>query len=152
MNVFFFCRLLIFFQDKFFRKILIRLSNTLDANQGQQNVGPDLGMNSFQRLLADDKSRERVKPHAKIRPINPLGSCAYMFKESLNVHMGKVPKSLQLAGLCIYTVLSLYNTLLYNTFFDITQSCLAPIFFHGILQRNYRKMTMENCSLYVIHL
>ena len=30
----------------------------------------------------------------------------------------------------------------YNTDLDITQSCCgSKIFFHGILQRNYRKMT-----------
>ena len=73
----FFFRLLIFFKINFFEKFFhytIRLSNTLDPDPDQQNIGPDLGMNTFQRLLADDKKRERLKPDAKIRPINPQGS------------------------------------------------------------------------------
>ena len=94
----FFSRL-IFSKNSF--SYTIRVSNTLDADPDQQNVGPNLGMNTFQRLLADNKWWEKVKPLAKIRPINPLGSCAYMFKEYLNAYMGKVPKSLQLASLCI---------------------------------------------------
>ena len=32
----------------------IRLSNGLDPDQGQTSVGPDLGPNYFQRILADD--------------------------------------------------------------------------------------------------
>ena len=42
--------------------------------------------------------------------------------------------------LYIYTVQSLYNTPCYSTDFDI-HSHVAPIFYHEILQRNYRKMT-----------
>ena len=40
----------------------------------------------------------------------------------------------------VRTVQSLYNTPHYNTDLDITHSCNS---FHGILQRNYRKMTIE---------
>ena len=32
----------------------IRVSNSLDPDQAQQNVGPDLGPNCLQRLSADD--------------------------------------------------------------------------------------------------
>ena len=35
----------------------ISLSNNLDPDQDRQNVGPDLGPNCLQRLLADNKSR-----------------------------------------------------------------------------------------------
>ena len=40
------------------------MSNSLDPNQDQRFVGPDLGTNCLQRLSADDKdaaSKERVK-------------------------------------------------------------------------------------------
>ena len=43
----------------FFRN-LTRVSNRLDQDQGRQNVGPDLGPNCLQRLVADDTSRQRV--------------------------------------------------------------------------------------------
>ena len=33
------------------------MSNSLDADQDQQNVGPDLGPNCLQRLSEVDKSR-----------------------------------------------------------------------------------------------
>ena len=45
----FFCCLLIFFE-----KYTIRVSNSLDPDQTQQNFGPDLGPNSLQKLSADD--------------------------------------------------------------------------------------------------
>ena len=35
----------------------MRVSNSLDPDQDQQNVGPDLGPNCLQRLSADDESR-----------------------------------------------------------------------------------------------
>ena len=42
------------------------------------------------------------------------------------------------------TVQSLYNTPPYNTDMDITQLCCgSQFFYHGFLQRNYRKMTMK---------
>ena len=45
------------FSESSFR-ITIQLSNSLDPYQAQQNVGPDLGPNYFQRLSADDISRQ----------------------------------------------------------------------------------------------
>ena len=39
----------------------IRVSNSLDQDQGQHFVGPDLGPNCLQRLSADNKSGQRVK-------------------------------------------------------------------------------------------
>ena len=36
-----------------------------------------------------------------------------------------------------------YNTPGYNTDLDITWSCGSQIFYHGILQRNHRKMTIK---------
>ena len=45
---------------------------------------------------------------------------------------------------CKYTMQSFYNTPHYNTNLDITWSCSGyQIFYHGILQRNYWKMTMN---------
>ena len=40
-----------------FRNIKISLSNSLDPDQDQRSVGPDLGLNRLQRLSPDDKSR-----------------------------------------------------------------------------------------------
>ena len=47
------------FQNHLFRKIL-SVSNSLDPDQAQHNVGPGLGPNCLQRLSADDKSGLRV--------------------------------------------------------------------------------------------
>ena len=56
----FFCHLLIFskstFSENFIRNIIIRQS----VKQAIHFVGPDLGPNCLQRLLADDTSRQRV--------------------------------------------------------------------------------------------
>ena len=42
------------------------------------------------------------------------------------------------------TVQSLYNTPHYYMYLDLTQLCCdSHFFYHGILQRNYRKMTIE---------
>ena len=38
----------------------MRVSNSLDPDQSQCFVGPDLGPNCLQRLSADDLSRQRV--------------------------------------------------------------------------------------------
>ena len=35
---------------------IISVSNGLDSDQDRRSVGPDLGPNCLQRLLADDKS------------------------------------------------------------------------------------------------
>ena len=43
------------FKKKSFRNT-IRVSNSLDPDQGQQFVGPDLDPNCLQRFLAEDKS------------------------------------------------------------------------------------------------
>ena len=37
------------------------MSNSLDPDQDRQNVGPDLGPNSLQRLSADNTCGQRVK-------------------------------------------------------------------------------------------
>ena len=39
----------------------ISVSNSLDPDQAQHSVGPDLGPNCLQKLSADDTSRQRVK-------------------------------------------------------------------------------------------
>ena len=39
----------------------IRVSNSLDPDQAQHFVGPDLGPNCLQRLSADDTSRHKFK-------------------------------------------------------------------------------------------
>ena len=51
--VFFFLKFT--FQKKSFRNI-IRVSNSLDPDQAQHFVGPDLGPNCLQMISADDKS------------------------------------------------------------------------------------------------
>ena len=63
MHVFY--HLLIFFQNQpffgeKFRKT-IRVSNSSDSDLVGHFVGPDLGPNCLQRLLADDTSRQRNK-------------------------------------------------------------------------------------------
>ena len=54
-----FCCLLIFskltLSKNSFRNFF-RVSNSLDPDQTRPNVGPDLGLNCLQRLLADDTS------------------------------------------------------------------------------------------------
>ena len=51
-----------FFQNQLFQKRsfmnTIRVSNSLDPDQAQHFVGPDLGPNCLQRLPADDKSHQ----------------------------------------------------------------------------------------------
>ena len=53
-----FCRLRTFLKINFFSKI--RVSNSLDLDQDQHSVGPDLDSNCLQRLSADDTGRQRV--------------------------------------------------------------------------------------------
>ena len=51
------------------RRLLLsadNFANSLDPDQDQHSVGPDLGPNCFQRLSADDTSRQRVKICLKI--------------------------------------------------------------------------------------
>ena len=58
-----FCRLLVFFQNQLFGKILSGISSvssSLDSDQARHSVGPDLGPNCLQKLSADDTSRQRV--------------------------------------------------------------------------------------------
>ena len=55
------CRLLTFFKTNFFRKSFrhsIRVSKGLDPDQDRHSVGPDLGPNCLQRILANDKGIE----------------------------------------------------------------------------------------------
>ena len=59
------CRLLIFFKVNFFEKFFREYQqdvNSLDPDQAQHFVGPDLGPNCLQRLSADDTSRQRYNP------------------------------------------------------------------------------------------
>ena len=59
-----FCCLLIFFKINFKKKYFsntIRVSNSLDPDQAQHFVGPDLGAKCLQRFSADDTSRQRLK-------------------------------------------------------------------------------------------
>ena len=42
------------------KKNLSGVSNSLDPDQAQQNVEPDLGPNCLQRLSADNTSKQRV--------------------------------------------------------------------------------------------
>ena len=51
-----FCRLLIFFQNQLFRKI-ISVSNILDPDPVRRFVVPDLSPNYLQKLSADDTMR-----------------------------------------------------------------------------------------------
>ena len=54
----------IFFKNQLFRKILSEIpsvSQSLDPDQAQHFVGPDLGPNCLQRLSADDISGQGVK-------------------------------------------------------------------------------------------
>ena len=51
--LFFFCRLLIFFQKRLFSKV----SNSLDPDQAPHSVMPDLGLNCLQKLSKDDTRR-----------------------------------------------------------------------------------------------
>ena len=59
-----YCRLLISFQNRHFRKICsrntIRVTNSLDPNQARQNVGPDLGPNCLRRSSADGTSGQKI--------------------------------------------------------------------------------------------
>ena len=44
----------------------------------------------------------------------------------------------------LHTVQSLYNTPNFNMNVNLTHSCcVSQFFYHGILQRNYRKMTIK---------
>ena len=63
-----FCRLLIFSKSTFSKnsfKNAIRVSNSLDPDQDQCVVGPDLGPNCLQMLSADDISRQKVNKYCK---------------------------------------------------------------------------------------
>ena len=57
------CHLLTFFKIIIFQKNIftntIRVSKSLDPDQAQCFVRPDLGPNGFQRLSADNKENER---------------------------------------------------------------------------------------------
>ena len=48
------------FSKKHLFRNTIKLSNSLDPDQAQHFVEPDLGLNSLQRLSAGDTSRERL--------------------------------------------------------------------------------------------
>ena len=56
-----FCRLMIFSKSSFSKisfRNTVRLSNSVDPDQTVHFVEPDRGLNCFQRLSADDTSRQ----------------------------------------------------------------------------------------------
>ena len=56
-----FCRQPIFFQNQVFQNNTVRVSDSLDPDQAQQFVGPDLVPNCLQKLSVDDTRMQRVK-------------------------------------------------------------------------------------------
>ena len=66
----------IFFSKSIFKKKIfqntIRVPNSLDPDQVTHFVGPDLGPNCLQRLLADDTSRQRVTVNRKVHRLLTL--------------------------------------------------------------------------------
>ena len=67
----FFCHPLIFFKINFLKnscRSTVRVSNSLDPDQVQHFVGPNLGPNCLQRLSADD-TRQRVFDHSECRTV-----------------------------------------------------------------------------------
>ena len=50
-----------FFLQKFLSQIPSKCQTDLDPDQARQFVGPDLGPKQFERLPADDTSRQRVQ-------------------------------------------------------------------------------------------
>ena len=54
--MFYFCRLLIFFQNQLFRKVLSDIPSECQTTW-VQNVGPDLDPNCLQKLSADNTTR-----------------------------------------------------------------------------------------------
>ena len=73
-NFSYFFGILIFFSKSIFLKnsfkIIIKASNNLDPDQTKHFVGPDLGPNCLQRILADHTHRKRDKPKINIRPLD----------------------------------------------------------------------------------
>ena len=77
-----------FFQNQLFLKIIsqilaIRVSSSLDPDQVQQNVGPDLDPNCLQWLSADDTSRQRVNHFANIHHCCLLSNLLMYFHSSI---------------------------------------------------------------------
>ena len=63
-----------------------------------------------------------------------------MASNSANLLVKSSPEGLKMSN----RLQSFYSIPPYNTDLDITQSCCgSQFFYHGILQRNYRKMTIK---------
>ena len=73
----------------------IRMSNSLDPDQAQRFVGPDLGPNCLPRLSADDTGRKRVKHTTKT---NQTGYAQTNQSSLADARIGFVTK--QLKGIC----------------------------------------------------
>ena len=48
------------------------MSNSLDPDQAQHCVRPDLGLNCLRRLSADKTSKQRIKVGVVFEEMNPL--------------------------------------------------------------------------------
>ena len=53
------------FAKRYFKNA-IKVSNSLDPDQAQQNVGPDLGKNRLQRPSADDKQLRELQVNVDV--------------------------------------------------------------------------------------
>ena len=69
--LYFHCRLL-FHKNSF--RITIRESNSLDPDQDQHSIGPDLGPNCLQRLSAGKKKscRKKKRKELTLSPLVPI--------------------------------------------------------------------------------
>ena len=61
------------------------MSNSLDPDQAQQNVGPDLGPNCLQKLSAIDTSRHIVNLRETDNAIKVI-DITMLLKKSLNIN------------------------------------------------------------------
>ena len=84
------------------------MSNSLDQDQAQRFVEPDLGPNCLQRFSADDTSRQKV---------NNL-------KAYIQCH------------------LFITHLLITQIWIEHGPGRAPKFFYHGILQKNYRKLTI----------
>ena len=72
----------------------IRVSNGLDPDQDQHGVGPDLSLNSLQRLSPDDKvatSKHRVMVFVFLLQIIHEAMCSLFWNNQLNSTNGRSP-------------------------------------------------------------
>ena len=93
-----FCHLLIFFKINFFKKFFQEyhqsVSNSLDPDQGQHFVGPDLGPNCLQRLLADDTRRQRFNWSLTVVRLMPfIGGYRYLYQMTSLISLNRFTTS-----------------------------------------------------------